>query len=627
MEPSRPRRSPHLLLLLPLALTALAYLGALHGQFELDDRRTVVENPRVRDLGWLGPGAAFAALRGERVVTDLSLALDHRRGGLDPFAYHVTSLLLHLAAVALAYLFTLRTLERAGSPSPRAIALVVGALLALHPIQTEAVAYVTQRSELLASLGYLAALLLFSRAEERGATPAGAGAWLAAALAFAIGLGAKPVVASLPVVFVLYGHVFLGDAGRGPWRAAGRRLLLVLPFALLGLAQGAGVLRSVQGSPDAGFDVPGLPWHRYFLTQWRVLLAYLGLLFWPARQNVDHDVPVASGLDLVTVLSGIALLAMVALALFLALRPATRWRDEGTSAAARVGGFGVLWFFALLAPTSSVVPLADAMVEHRLYLASWGIFLAAVAAAHALLARLVPDPRRAARVGGLAAAAVALALGIATSARARLWATGIALWTDAAAKSPRRARAQVNLGHALFQLGDDAGALRTYAIAETLLADGTVPPGELDAQIGSALVHAGRIAEALPRLERAVAAFPEDADVQNDLAICYLVAGRLGDAGAAVERALLLRPDHPAAHLTRGEILLEQGAPGRAVPWLDRAVSLDAASLRARYDLARALEQLGDARACAAWRAYAGLDGDPFRRSAAEARLAAMGCR
>src|SRR6266542_2407968 len=129
MEPSRPRRSPHLLLLLPLALTALAYLGALNGQFELDDRRTVLENPRVRDLAWLGPGAAVAALRGERVVTDVTLALDRRRGGLDPFAFHVTSLLLHLALVVLAYPLTLRTSEPTASRSPLPPALVVAALV------------------------------------------------------------------------------------------------------------------------------------------------------------------------------------------------------------------------------------------------------------------------------------------------------------------------------------------------------------------------------------------------------------------------------------------------------------------------------------------------------------------
>jgi Flp pilus assembly protein TadD len=648
-DTSTARRSRHLLLAVPLVLAALAYAGSLRGELQLDDRLTILENPRLRDLGWVGPGALLDALSGGRTVIDLVFALDQRLGGGDPLPFHLTSLVLHLATVALLYLFTLRTLERAGDASPRGVALAVAGLAALHPIQTQAVAYATQCAEVLASLAYVVTLLLLARAEERGRSRAALAAWAGAVAVFAIGLGAKPIVVTLPAVYLLYAWLFVRPGGSAfgacslrerppasPTSTSGAqpptpplprrgsiitRVLMVLPLVALAVMQATGVLRSVEGQAHTGFEIPGLPWPRYFLTEWRVLVLYLRLLLWPAGQNVDHDFAISSGLGLETALAGALLLAIAGLGVYLVSRPST-----SRSGTARVAGFGLLWFFALLAPTSSFVPLADPVMEHRLYLASWGLFVAVALGARAALARLVPAGR-ASRVAAATVAVLWLALGAATFARAGVWETRLSLWSDAVAKSPGRARPHLNLGHARFLLGDMEGAIAEYRAAAPLTVDGTVLPGEVDRNLGAALLRVGREREALPVLERAVRDLPLDADAHNNLALCYLLLRRPADADVEARRALTLAPGHPSANNTMGEIELARGAPAGALPWFERAIALEPGNLRARYNLAVALERLGDRRTCAAWQDYAELDGDAIRRAAAQQRRAGLGCR
>ncbi|HET9595807.1 MAG TPA: glycosyltransferase family 39 protein, partial [Anaeromyxobacteraceae bacterium] len=222
-------------LAVPLVLCVLAYAVALRGALQFDDFHTVAENDAL-----LSPWALLAStprrlLAGDRVVVELTFALDRAVGGLDPLPYHLTSLALHLVTVVLAWALARRVLERAGHRSPRAVALVAAGVFALHPLQTQAVTYVSQRAEVLASLFYLAGLLLLLRAEERGRTRAGLLAWLGATLALALGIGSKLVVLTLPAAYVLVGAVFPrpGEPG-GRLAAAGRRLAVVAPWLALG---------------------------------------------------------------------------------------------------------------------------------------------------------------------------------------------------------------------------------------------------------------------------------------------------------------------------------------------------------------------------------------------------------
>jgi len=170
------RRQRAAALLVPLVLTALAYANSLHAEFEFDDYKSVVRHPAVRDISRISLSSFSPALTGQRPVTVLTFALNRRWAGLDVVPYHLTNLALHLLTVSLVYAFTRSTLRRAGYLRPTGMALAITGLFALHPLHSEAVTYIVQRGECLASLLYLAALLLLLRAEERGFTLRGVAA-------------------------------------------------------------------------------------------------------------------------------------------------------------------------------------------------------------------------------------------------------------------------------------------------------------------------------------------------------------------------------------------------------------------------------------------------------------------
>lgn len=248
------------------------------------------------------------------------------------------------------------------------------------------------------------------------------------------GLAAKPVAVTIPLAFLLFDQAF----GRAPgWPGLRRRLVLAAPLlALSALAAWQG-LRASSGSTDAGLDVPGLPLVDAWLTQVRVVLRYLGLPALPIGQTVDHGVlPSRSLTEPATLAALAAVAALLCAATWLVVRPRP---PSAWGAAGRAAGFGIAWFALLLLP-SSLVPLADPMAEHRLYLPAWGIFLTVVVVAETGLAGRLPAAR-----GALAAGLLAL-LAVATWSRNGAWETRVALWSSAVEATPQRARPRQNLG-------------------------------------------------------------------------------------------------------------------------------------------------------------------------------------
>ena len=207
-----------------LLVAALVYARVLHGEFQWDDFSSVVENHRIRNLEQVLAGFLPALIRSGRPVVDLTFALNHAAGGLDPFGYHLLNLAVHLCAVVLAYAFTRTVLRLAGVPRPLAVAIVVAGAFAFHPLQTQAVSYVAQRAESLASCAYLGALLLLLFAERRGWSLAGVAAYLLGFLVFVLGLGSKVIVVTLPVAYLLLARTIPRGVHRAEMASPPRRL-------------------------------------------------------------------------------------------------------------------------------------------------------------------------------------------------------------------------------------------------------------------------------------------------------------------------------------------------------------------------------------------------------------------
>jgi Flp pilus assembly protein TadD len=385
-----------------------------------------------------------------------------------------------------------------------------------------------------------------------------------------------------------------------------------------------GALRAVEGHADAGFSVPGSSPGSYFLTQWRAVATYVRLLAWPVGQSADWNLSGSRSLGDPGVLASGALLACM-LGGAAALWWRCRGRDEPASADGRAAAYGVAWFFLVLAPTSSFFPIADLLVEHRVYLASWGLFLAAVLGGRYLLARLGSRRDLAAVVAvGVAWAILAAAL----HRRNAVWEGSFVFWSDVVDKAPGKARPRLGLGVAKLQRGDLAGAE-----AEFVAGIARTPPDApglrvaLLHNLGVTLIRMGRAAEALAPLRDAVRLDPTENDPRESLALALWLTGDLEGAEKEAQAVLERSPGASMAALVMGQVRMSRNDDAGAVPLLEQAARALPSDAGVRYDLGAAYANLGRvSEACASWRAVLQLPAMGESRESARQAMAILKC-
>ncbi|MCX6955935.1 MAG: tetratricopeptide repeat protein [Verrucomicrobia bacterium] len=540
------------------AATVAAYHNSFAAPFVFDDVPAIVENPSIRHL-WplsevLAPSLAGGVTVSGRPVVNLSLALNYAVSGPAVWSYHGVNLAIHLAAGLLLFGLVRRTLltpplrERFGAAS-LPLALAAAALWTLHPLQTESVTYVVQRAESLVGLFYLLTLYAFVRGcTTPSGSPKGAPAerpaprWLAlSAGACFLGMATKEVMVSAPLMVWLYDRTFLGGSFRAAWSAR-RRFYVVLACSWLLLA--FLVLGTSGRGGTAGFGAAMSSW-TYALTQCRAIVTYLGLCVWPHPLIFDYGL--ATVLDLTSVLPQALLLValVVAAVVAAARRPAV--------------GFLAVAFFALLAPSSSFVPVAtQTMAEHRMYLPLAAVLVLLVLGTFVWLGRWSLWGW-----GGVAAA-----LGFATVVRNADYRSEVAIWADTATKLPTNARAHNNLGQALFRAGRVPDSVRSYE--EALRLQPRYP--ETHYNLGVSLAALGSLAAAIGHYEEALRFQPDYPAAHNNLGNALMKAGRVPEALRAYAEALRLDPHFAEAHSNLGNALLQSGRAAEAVPHFERAL-------------------------------------------------------
>ncbi len=551
-----------------IAVTVLAYATSFNGALVFDDIPGIANNPTIRDLTrWdlflVAIGPQGGTLSG-RPVPNLTLALNYAISGSALWSYHAVNLLIHLLAGLTLFGLVRRTLLRPvllARWGDRAVvlALVIAGWWSLHPLQTESVTYLVQRVESLMGLCYLLTLYFFVRSID-AAHP---GRWQGAAfVACLTGMGCKEVMVTAPLVVMLYDRTFVAATWREVWQR--RRwfygALMSTWLLLLGLMKASG-----GRGGTAGFETGMSAWS-YALTQCQVILAYLKLAVWPHPLIFDHNLRLATGLNEVWPQAFVLLGLLAATVYLLVRRPML--------------GFLGAWFFVILAPTSSVVPVADAMVEHRMYLP-----LAAVIALGAL--GLFSMSAATVRVGALG---VALALGITTAVRNFDYRSPQGLWEDVIRKNPASARAHNNLGAYLFTAGRNEEARTHFATAL-----------RLDPRYASAYYNLGQLLEKTAAADEAVVAYeaairfnPKRADAEVNLGYLLDRLGRSAEAAVHYEAALRLDPDAADIHAALGATWLKMKRLAPAIEQLKNAAELDPNRVETWYALAHALQQQGD---------------------------------
>jgi thioredoxin-like negative regulator of GroEL len=552
--------------MLLVAGIALVYANSLGAPFIFDDAGAVANNPTIRRLASLEifqPPADGSATTG-RPLVNASLALNYAVSGDRVWSYHALDVALHALAALMLFGLTRRTLSRLNFADASRLAFATTLLWALHPLQTETVVCTAQRTELLCSVFYLLTLYAF----VRGTTPLGDGAsfprraWLIlSVVACLLGMATKEVMVTAPLIVLLYDRTFVAKSLSDALRA---RLGFYVALAATWLLLAALVVRSggARGA-SAGFGLGVTPW-TYLLTQADALVLYLRLSFVPYPLVLDYGTAVAHSVADVW-WQGLVVLALLASTLWaLGRKPAL--------------GFLGAWFFLVLAPSSSVVPLVtQTIAEHRMYLPLAAVLIAvAVAAQRWLGSRALPVLTVAALVGSGA-----------TFARNHDYVSAFAMWSDNVAHRPH-ARVLTALGVELLHAGRPADALPHFERALAL------DPTHLSAQRnrGLALLQLGRADEAAALFAALPGREPGEAAEFFTLGNAFVREEKYAEAAAAYARTLTVEPDHAAAHANLGNIRLLQGRVREAIAEYETVLRLRPDDARARENLQLARDAL-----------------------------------
>jgi tetratricopeptide (TPR) repeat protein len=547
-----PRAAPswRLAALFALAIAA-AYANALDHGFHFDDWHVIEQNPHVRSLAnlprfFVDPNTT-SVLRENKELRPLvmaTLALNHAVSGDRPWSYHVLNVLLHWIAVCLVWRIVRDHLWLGSDAAP--VAAAAALVVALHPLNTEPVNYVSARSALLTAVFYLAA---FDAGVRRRS--------LASALFLVLALLSKAIAVTLPLA--LLAHRLIGPRDR-TMPVSSRLLVVLAVLAVGGLAYRLLLLPAAALAATHRADVT--PWI-YFMTEWSAYLYYLRLFLWPDALVVDRlDYPYArSLLEPQAWASLLGLLAIGALAL------ATRRRRPALA-------FAAAWYAVALAAESTFFPLAEPVNEHRPYLGMLGLGTAAgvaVLEGARLVARTPARLPRAfvALLGGLSAL-----LGAATFARNRMWQDDYTLWLDATRKAPRNERAWLNAGRAAMKRGDDAEARRLLLEANRL----SPCYAYVHMNLSALARRAGDVPGALRWAARAVGCNPRLALAGYYHAFALEQAGRTDEALAEYRRTTALDDQHHDAWLGQGRLLEARGEWAAAVAAYETAAAVNPTS-------------------------------------------------
>jgi tetratricopeptide (TPR) repeat protein len=499
-------------------LAALPYVfcGVSPNFIALDDSSYIYTNPQVRR--GLTPRTALWALTSIEQsnwypLRRLSHLVDVSLFGLDARGHHLVSVIWHAAAALLLFLALHRMTGR------RWRSFVVAGLFAAHPLQVESVAWAAERSNVLAGFFFALTLLLWTRHARRPSW----GRYGAVLCSCALGLMAKPVLMTLPLVLLLLDFWPLGrlsPPGAPPWRIPadllGRRLLEKAPLLLLAAATGA-VAVLAHRQADALSTLEAIPLGTRLgnaaLSYWR----YVGMMLWPADLAVFYPHP-GKNLPFGAALAAGLLLAAVTVLVLRQARPRP-WLAVGW-----------LWYAGTLLPMSGIVQFGvHALADRFVYLPSIGVFLALVW----LAAEGLPAPLRRPAVLGPAAAAALAALAAASAVQAGYWRDSETLFSRTLAVTSGNWMIHGNLGTVLVEQGRQEEAIAHYREALRLRPE--FPSAHTN--LGNAYLRLGRTQEALGHYREAVRLDPANALRHRNLGLALTRAGQGEEAAACYREA------------------------------------------------------------------------------------------
>ena len=431
-------------------LGLLVYSNTFSSPFSFDDIANLQNNPIITDDSFESFKQAFESRRAIGIIT---FKLNYLLTGWSLPWFHLTNIFIHIAVALTGYQLT-RLLMKTPYTEKYAdegfrqlpIPFFVALFFVVHPVQTQAVTYVVQRFSSLATLFYLAAIVSYlqvrlAQIDAGRVLPIRTPIWVISALMLTfLALYSKETAYTLPAAIVLVELMF--------FRCSVRKIIYllvtvtaVLLALLFKLASSVGSINNAVSALDEATRMQTIITRSdYLVTQFRVIVTYIRLIFFPVNQRIDYDYPLLRSFSDWRVFCSLAFIAVII--------GAAAWmiyKSRNSCPHLRFISFGILWFFLGLSIESSFIPIIDLIFEHRLYLPSFGAFIAISTVV--LMATKNKEIKLRANLFKVLMVIVLLLASVAWK-RNLVWRSEVALWEDATTKSPNSARGWNNLAGA-----------------------------------------------------------------------------------------------------------------------------------------------------------------------------------
>lgn len=553
------------LCLLVFITAFMAYANTLGGDFIWDDEYLILNNSQIKSFSHL-PNVfkTYVGYGSENInnfyrpIQEISNMTDYFLWGKQPAGFHFTNVVLHalvcvMVCILLFYL------------SGDIIAAGIGALFfAVHPVHSEAIAYIAGRADSLYSLFMLISVVLFIRFAKKAV--GGKYCYLRYYFSmafFVLSILSKEIALMLPLLLFLYLFCFVrGREDRGAYK---KLLASLIPYVVIVVIYGYLRLTVLSFSDIAPPSVfAQIPLVFRLFTFFRVVMVYLGLMIYPHGLHMERTIAISRSLFDPAAVVAFFVIAAIGWTAYLAYK-----KDK------RLIAFAVLWFFANLLPVSNIVPINSFIAEHWIYMASVGFFLIIGIG----VSRLYKNAFKS-NIALKTATTVILAgaLGcyaIATVARNADWKDEVTFFKSTLKYHPKNARLYLNLGNTYYERGEIDNAIEQYrksleinpryAVAYGNIGSAYLHKGNIDKaeeylikgvslqekypiahyNLGIVLQEKGKLQESLKELQLATEQLPQLYQAWNMIGRVYLKLGMVGEAKKAFQRSLSILPSQP----------------------------------------------------------------------------------
>lgn len=585
----------------------IIYSNTFNVPFHFDDYSNIVNNFYLRDLSW------FWTPKSLRWVGYFSFALNFQIGGLNVTGYHIINLIIHILNSILVYYLVILTFKTSVFQSLISkngireypnylIALMSGLLFIAHPVQTQSVTFIVQRFASLATMFYLFSLImyvkvrLFRTANDHDKVEGEKYIpyiflYLLSLVSAILAMMTKEISFTLPFIIICYEIFLIRKPSQYRLPVFDKKMLYpVIPFILTLLIIPLTILKVNRPVEDILGEISGtVSQGVYLLTQLRVIVTYIRLLFLPINQNLDYDYPLSYSLfEVKTLLSFLFILFIIGIVIY--IFKLSRRTNNGYLL---LISLGIFWFFITLSIESSVIPIKDVIYEHRLYLPSVGAVISFSTTLIYILNYL--KNKKVINESYLPVFIILLLittvpLGIATYKRNLVWKDELTLWEDIVKKSPKKARVYNNLGNVYGSRGLIDKAIEHYHIALRIKPD----YAEVYNNLGEAYKSKGIYDEAIENYLIALNLRPDFPEACNNLGVAYSSKGQIDKAIELFQKSIKLKYEYAEAHNNLGVAYKSMALNDKAIEHYRIALKIMPDFIKARLNLGLIYLKNGD---------------------------------